>query len=273
MAFEPHPRSVLASAPPRLTTWHRRVELLRAMGADEVIRLEPTESLLALDPEQFVRSRILSHGVSHIVEGPDFRFGRKRAGDTGVLRVLGEGLGFGVEVVEPVRTALADRRGVPVSSSLVRWLLAHGRVRDAEAALGRPYDIEGTVVEGDRIGRTIGFPTANLAEDTALPGPGVYAADAGLDDGRVFPAAINVGDRPTVHGRHVRCEAHLLDIPTDPHGHAAIPGVPEYGWRMRLSLRARLRDQVRFGSLAELQSQLTRDIHRARTMLTPPQVG
>lgn len=267
LSFFPHPGSVLSEAPPLLTAWEARARLLREAGADEVSPLEPTRDLLSLDPEAFVRLRLLPLGATDVVEGDEFRFGVRRSGDVGVLRALGEGLGFRVHVVEPVLAGLDDRRDVPVSSTLTRWAIRQGRVRDAASLLGRAYVVSGTVVQGDRLGRTIGFPTANIEAATMLPGAGVYAGWASLPDGRRLPAAINIGDRPTVHGKETRCEAHLLGLPEPAPDSPAIDGLDEYGWPIAIEFRSRLRDQVRFSSVDELQGQLSRDTHRARTLL------
>ncbi|MEM1071298.1 MAG: bifunctional riboflavin kinase/FMN adenylyltransferase [Planctomycetota bacterium] len=266
MVFDPHPGATLSAAPARLTTWADRERLLRLHGVDEIMRLEPTEALLALDPEQFVATRIAPIGATDVVEGPDFRFGRKRSGDTGVLAALGGGYGFAVEVLPPVRAGLDDRIGVPVSSTLIRWLLASGRVRDAARLLGRPYDVVGQVVEGDRLGRTIGVPTANVDAQNALPAEGVYAGLAEMPEGSACPAAINVGQRPTVGGRVARLEAHLLRSGGDA-AWSPLPGLPEYGWTVRLSFVARLRDQVRFAGIDDLGRQLARDIDRTRSLI------
>ncbi len=267
LAFDPHPASVLrANAPARLTTWPTRERLLKQAGADRVHRLDPTEALLALDPAAFVETRLLPLRPDHIVEGPDFRFGRKRAGDNGVLAALGEHHGFIVHAIQPVTATLDDHTTPVASSTLTRFLLAHGRVRDAARVLGRPHRIEGQVIQGDRLGRTIGFPTANISPETMTPAEGVYAGIATLPNGATARAAINVGARPTVNGTTLRVEAHLLDTPADPATNA-IPGLPEYNWRINLDLVARVRDQVRFESLDLLRAQINRDTRTVRQRL------
>jgi len=206
MSFDPHPAEMLGQGPPpaRLTTWGRRVSILQQHGADEVLRLEPTEELLRLDPEEFVTQRVVPLQPAHLVEGHDFRFGRGRAGDVGVLRALGEGFGFKVHEIGPVQGVLMDHAQVVVSSTLIRWLLEHGRVRDVSRLLGRQHVVEGLVEQGDRLGRTIGFPTANIACETMPPGDGVYAGWAELPGGVRLPAAISMGSRPTVNGAQSR---------------------------------------------------------------------
>ncbi|MEO1584529.1 MAG: riboflavin kinase [Planctomycetota bacterium] len=269
LAFDPHPATVLraaAPAPARLTTWPTRERLLREAGADHVHKLVPTESLLALDPAAFIQTRVLPLAPDHIVEGQDFRFGRKRAGDLRVLQALGDHHGFAVHAIDAVTATLDDHTTPTASSTLTRFLLAHGRVRDAARVLGRPHRIEGEVTRGDRLGRTIGFPTANITPETIPPAEGVYAGTATLPTGAQHQAAINVGKRPTVGGTTLRVEAHLLGAPTEPNA-PNLPGLPEYGFRIHLDLAARVRDQVRFESLDHLRAQLDRDMRTVRTRL------
>lgn len=263
MAFDPSPRAVLApgSEPPRLTTFEERADLLLETGADEVMRLVPTPELLGLTPERFVDGVLMPLGPIAVVEGPDFRFGAKRAGEVSTLERLGRDRGFSVEVVGPVEVALCDQSVVTASSSRVRWLLERGRVADAGRVLGRAYEMVGEVVRGDQRGRTIGFPTANLEYDTMPPSDGVYACVATLEDGRSIPAAVNVGERPTFKGVERRVEAHLI-------GFTPESGSPEYGWTLRLGFVSRLRDQVRFGGVEALTAQLARDVSRANEILT-----
>ena len=145
LAFFPHPLSLLRpdDAPSTITDWPRRERLLRSIGADDVIRLDPASGVLDLSSRHFVERLVRDHHPALIVEGPDFRFGKARAGDTDTLRDLGAHLGFDVAVVPPVAVVLPDMAEAPASSTLVRWLLRHGRVRDAAAVLGRPHAMEG----------------------------------------------------------------------------------------------------------------------------------
>ncbi len=270
MTFDPHPAAVLrpGAEPPRLTTLAHRTELLRAAGADEVVRLTPTTEFLNLTPEQFIARCVEGYHPAWIVEGPDFRFGHNRAGDTSVLEILGRGMGFGVEVLEPECITLGDHLVARASSTLIRWLLGHGRVGDAARILGRPYRVPGTVVRGDQRGRTIGFPTANLRPETMLPADGVYAAVAKLADGRSFAAAVNIGTRPTFSGVDRRCEAHLLmSADQDAAGFRPIDGLPDYEWSMELDFVAWIRDQVRFAGIDALTAQLRRDVERVARVI------
>lgn len=273
LAFHPHPIGRLrpGQAPALLSTFEQREAWLREAGADVVEQLDPTPELLSLDPESFVRSKIdryrLARNHSWFVEGTDFHFGKGRAGTIATLQSLGPALGFGVEVVPPVEAALSDHLIVRASSSLVRWLVSQGRVRDASIVLGRPYEIRGLVTRGDQRGRTIGFPTANIATGHLLPADGVYAGLATLHDGTTLPAAVNIGTRPTFSGADRRLEAHLML----PAGGAWAPPTshPDYDWPISLRLVSWVRDQVRFDSAASLTDQLARDCDRARAALAP----
>ena len=259
IVFEPHPTTVLRPerAPARLTRFADRAALLRAAGADEVTALAPTPDLLGRAPETFVDDLVARYRPSFIVEGPDFRFGRGRAGSVETLRSLEAGRGYETIVIDPVERAVSNGQIVPVSSSVIRWLVARGRVADAAMLLGRPYELSGAVIKGDQRGRAIGMPTANIDHGgLLLPADGIYTGRARRGGGAAWwPAAISVGTKPTF-GVHPRvCEAHLVgfDGPLD-----------EYGWTLRLEVRAWLRDQVCYPCVASLADQLARDIERAR---------
>ena len=280
MTFDPHPACILrpGSEPPRLTTFAQRERLLKDLGADEVIRLTPTARLLDQDPETFMRWVLDQATTLAVVEGDDFRFGRARIGNSTTLVALGTSLGFAVEIVEPVEAALADQTIVRASSTTVRWLVEHGRVRDAAAVLGRPYVIAGEVVEGDRRGRTIGYPTANIKAEQLLPADGVYAGWAILDDGRRFRAAVSVGTKPMFDGVGRTAEAYLIDAPLERVAGSASPlqpdedwgrieGLPEYGWNIHVELVAWVRDQSRFDSIRALTDQIARDCTRIDRLL------
>lgn len=262
LAFDPHPLSVLrpADAPVRLSRFERRREWLLEAGADEVERLSPTRELLAQTSESFLAGLVGRHRPAAIVEGPDFHFGRDRSGSVQTIRDLAATHGYRAIVVDQVERALADHTIVPVRSSLVRWLVAAGRVRDAALLLGRPYELQGPVVGGEgRGGRDLGVPTANLDhDDLLLPADGIYAGRARAPDGTVYAAAISVGTKPTF-GRHPRlCEAHLI-------GYGGVPG--HYGWTLTLEFHEWLRDQIRYTGPGPLIEQLQRDIERAAQTL------
>lgn len=258
LAFHPHPLSVLSpdDAPPDLTTFEQRERLLRSAGVDEVHRLEPTPALLGLSPEEFIRWVVERLNPRAFVEGVDFRFGRGRSGDVQTMTAIGRSAGFEVAVVEPVEAALTDGSIVKAGSSLVRWLVSHGRVGDAARVLGRPFEMTATVVRGERRGRMLGFPTANLDSPNLTPGDGVYAGIAALPDGSRREAAIHVGTRSTFDDQRRTVEAYILDW-----GGPA-PGAPEYGWPISIELIAFLRDQAKFESVDALVHQIKRDIQR-----------
>jgi riboflavin kinase/FMN adenylyltransferase len=266
MAFDPHPASVLrpGTAPDRLTTFERRSALLREAGADEVVRLEPTTELLGMSARAFVESVVRERAPTGFVEGDDFRFGRGREGTIETLRDLGDALGFAVDVIAPLEVVLEDQTVARASSTTVRWLLEHGRVGDTTRMLGRSHEIEGVVVEGDRRGRRIGYPTANVESTCMAPGDGVYAGVAHLPDGRVRGAAVSVGSKPTFDGAGYAVEAYLLDVEREGD---RIAGLSEYGWSVRLELLGWVRDQVRFGSAESLVEQIDRDCARVREIV------
>lgn len=270
LAFDPNPIENLApgKAPARLTTWAQRERHLLAAGADEVVKLEPTRELLAMPAAAFVEHLVRDYRPTAIVEGADFRFGAKRAGDVTLLRELGKAHGFEVHVVDQVEVPLTDHTVAPARSTMLRWLIEHGRVGDAACLLGRPYAMAGTVVRGDRRGRTIGFPTANLNSPCLAPADGVYAGRATLPDGRILAAAISVGTKPTF-GTHARAvEAYLMDDSAGSHTSGrrrewgTIDGLPEYSWELELEFLTFVRDQARFESLDALLAQMDRDCRR-----------
>lgn len=266
LSFDPHPASVLrpGTEPPRLTVFDDRAALMRAAGADEVVRLQPTPDLLALSPERFIVELVDRFAPSAFVEGPDFHFGRGRSGSVRTLAEQVEPMGLSVSVVEPVTAELEDQSVVTASSSMVRWLIGRGRIRDAARVLGRPYQLVGTVVQGDRRGRVIGFPTANLSTPCLLAGDGVYAGVARLGDGRSFAAAVHIGPRATFDDERRTAEVHILDWD----GPVAEGGA-EYGWTLRVDLVSWLRDQAKFESVDELVRQIERDVERSRGAVAP----
>lgn len=268
LAFDPHPTSLLRPGhePPRLTSFAQRRQYLHAAGADEVQRLMPTPELLDCSPEEFVDRIVMPLQPVAIVEGPDFHFGKGRSGTPAVLKHLGQSRGFEVLIANPVEVDLSDQLIVTCASTRIRWLLSHGRASDATRILGRAYTLAGTVVQGDRRGRAIDVPTINLATDQLLPALGVYAGLATLPDGRRFPAAISVSNRPTFGGGGTRLEAHLLDAIAAP-GTSNIPGLPEYGWPIEIAVHSWLRDDLRLPGLEAIKGQIARDIARVRASM------
>ncbi len=270
IVFHPHPISILRpeQAPAMLTTFGRRVELLRQLGADGVIQLNPTPDVLNLAPESFIDRVIAEHHPIAIVEGADFRFGKGRAGDVQTLARIGQAKGVHVSIIDPVETELTDQTIVTASSTIARWLAAHGRVADTARVLGRPFEVAGTVVRGDRRGREIGFPTANLDTDCLIPADAVYAGAAHLPDGRELPAAIHVGPRATFDNTTRTVEAFILNWRGPLIDGWAGGGAQEYGWPLRLTFTAWLRDQAKFDGVASLVEQIKRDVERTESIVT-----
>jgi riboflavin kinase/FMN adenylyltransferase len=255
VTLDPHPIALLAPErlQPLLTTPEDRAELLHAVGADHVVILRTTPELLRLEAGEFL-DLILGERLAakSIVEGFNFRFGRGRAGD---LELLGDwcrrrNVGFAVVGRQSVDCAV-------VSSSRVRTALESGDVSAAARLLGRPYRLRGTVGVGAKRGRTLGFPTANLVEPaTLVPGDGVYAVRALLDDDSSWPAAANVGPNPTFGEQARKLEAHLIGFDGD-----------LYGRGIAVDFVSRLRDTRPFAGAAELAEQLRTDVEQARRIV------
>lgn len=255
--FDPHPVRLLRpeACPPPLTWTDRKADLLSELGVDAMIAYPTNEALLSLSPEVFFQQIVRQAlDARAIVEGPNFYFGRGRAGDIASLgRLCGE-FGLTLEVVEPIEVG-----GEIVSSSRVRSLIAEGQVQDAAQLLTRPYRIRGMVTHGAGRGSKIGFPTANVAAiDTLLPGLGVYAGLATVNT-VTRPAAINIGPNPTFGEQGVKIEVHLLEF----HG-------PLYGEPIEVDFLSRLREIHHFSSVEELQVQLQRDIAHTRQLAEGP---
>ena len=259
VTFDPGPAMVLGHpSPARLMSLTRRQQVLRRHGADEVLVLETTTDLRSASPEAFLdRLETAFGGVpSVMVEGPDFRFGHRRAGGVEDLHRFGADRGFEVRVEAERRVRLKSGLEMPVRSSAIRELLRLGRVEDATTLLGAPHVLEGVVVQGDQRGRTIGIPTANLdLGGTLLPADGVYAGLATLPDGSVHPAAISIGTKPTFEETPRVAEIHVLDWAGT---------LDDYGWRLEASLVRRLRGQYRYDDLPSLLAQIDRDITAVR---------
>jgi riboflavin kinase/FMN adenylyltransferase len=242
VTFAPHPREVLGNQVELLTTLARRLELLEEEGVDETLVVEFTPELASTGPEAFVEGLLRPIETRRVVAGADFRFGHRRSGDLDLL----EGLGFEVTRVELVQG---------VSSSVIRELLRGGDVAGAARLLGRPAEVEGTVVSGDARGGTLGFPTANLRpeRDLLVPGYGIYAGSASG-----HRAAVSIGTNPHYGGSERRVEAFLLDFEGD-----------LYGRRLVVELWQRLRDEQAFGNEAELVEQIARDVEATRRAAPP----
>jgi len=249
--FDPHPMEVLQPdrAPRPITPLDERLALIGETGVDAVIVLTFTRMLAAIEPEAFVKDVLLDRlHAREVVVGYNHRFGRGARGDARLLEELAGRLGFRAHVVPPMTVD-----GVAVSSTEIRAALQRGDVRSAGRGLGRPYAIAGRVTTGAGRGRTLGFPTANIAPDRPLlVARGVYRGGVTVD-GRQHAAVVNVGVRPTFGEDTLAVEAHLLDFAGDLYGH-----------EVRLDFLDRLRDEVRFPSIEELKAQVSRDIAAAR---------
>ncbi|MDE2200262.1 MAG: bifunctional riboflavin kinase/FAD synthetase [Rhodospirillales bacterium] len=256
LTFEPHPRELFRPDDPpfRLTLSAERAEALAALGVATVFELPFDEAFSLMPAEAFV-TEVLHAGLGarHLVCGPDFAFGHRRGGDTAFLAARAEALGIGLTLVPP----LADEAG-PLSSSRIRRLLQDGYPERAAALLGRAWAIRGIVAHGDKRGRTIGFPTANIALGRHLePARGVYAVRVALPDGTRRPGVANLGRRPTVNeGPESRLEVHLFDYDAD-----------LYGAELSVALIAYLRGERKFAGLDELRAQIASDAHEARRIL------
>ncbi len=264
LTFYPHPARVLApaKAPPLIMPLERRLALLADTGIDATVVQTFTRELASLEADEFVRGILARDlGAGCVVVGPDFRYGRGRAGDVARLQALGRELSIDVSVIAPVNTGDQEQR---CSSTRIRQLVEAGDVRAARALLGRPFELEGVVVRGAARGRTIGFPTANLTPETELrPRVGIYAARAVVLDGPggvgPSPAAVSIGRNPTFTeaGAPVTIEAHLLDFAGD-----------LYGRRLRLELSDWLRDEQRFDSVEALIAQIAADVGQVRALMS-----
>ena len=246
LTFEPHPRTVVqGNLGELISTVERRVELLRGLGAADVTVIPFTLETAAQEPEAFAAAHLTRADV--VVAGDNFRFGRRRRGDLVLLKELGYG-------VTPV-PLLED-----VSSSEIRRLVHEADLAGASAQLGRPFELDGTVVPGDQRGGTLGYPTANLALDPALlvPPYGIYAGAAHPRGPEQHRAAVSIGTNPHYGGNERRIEPHLLDFEGD-----------LYGQRLVVELWERLRDEQVFASEAELVAQIARDVERTRAAVRP----
>lgn len=252
MCFEPQPLEFFAGeqAPARLMTWREKVEALAACGVDRVLLVGFNEHFRAYTAQGFVDDLLVrALGCRHVVTGEDFHFGCDRSGDQAYLLASGQRHGFSVGQMPTL--ALAGER---VSSTRLRAAVAAADFELAEQLAGRPYTVSGHVVHGDKIGRSLGLPTANiLMQRRVLPLRGVFAVSVhGLGDD-ILPGVANVGTRPTVQGIQARCEVHLLNFNAD-----------IYGRRLRVQFHHKLRDEQRFASLDVLKAAIKKDVASAQ---------
>lgn len=253
LTFEPHPQEVFApqSAPTRLTNLREKLELLAENGVERVHVQHFSRAFATVAPEVFAERVLARMLVARwILIGDDFRFGAKRAGDFPLLRALGPRFGFAVEDMPTI--ALEERR---VSSTAVRAALAAGRLDAAERLLGRPYSISGRVVHGNKLGRQIGFATANVQlKHNRPPLLGIFAVSAHIDGRAPMPGVASLGVRPTVKSDgKAALEVHLFDFDGDLYRH-----------HMRVEFLRKIRDEAKYPDLESLRAQIARDCEAAR---------
>lgn len=262
VTFDRHPASVVRpeSAPLLLCDLDHKLELLAETGVDYTLVVEFDERQAAVPAEEFARSVLVDClSARAVVVGADFHFGQGRRGNVDTLRAVGEESGYEVVGLPLVKQITGD--GEVISSTSIRSALSAGDVEKAQRLLGRPFEVRGVVTSGDRRGRSIGFPTANLptTPDLQVPADGVYAAWYTRPDGTQYPAAVNVGKRPTFYEFAERSliEAHLIGFRGD-----------LYDEQVRLSFVARLRGERRFDGIDELTTQLRKDVDDAAKILS-----
>lgn len=261
VVMEPHPVSYFApdKAPFRLTPFRERIRVLEQFGVDILVVLAFDQSLATMSAQDFVMD-ILVAGLDakHVVVGYDYRFGKMRGGGGHVLGYMGEMEGFGLTVIDPVIVGIEGYAGEVYSSTLVRKALESGEARKAAALLGHWWTINGKIIHGDKRGRTIGFPTANIELGESLqPAKGVYAVRVILsDDDRVYEGVANLGARPTFDKRDVILEVHLFDFDGD-----------IYDRHARVEFVSFIRPEQKFDGIDALKQQIKADSHVARVIL------
>lgn len=253
LTFEPHPREFFApeQAPARLTGMREKLSLLQAAGVDHTFVLRFSRELAAQTPQEFI-DRVLVKGlcVQHLIIGDDFCFGKRRAGNLATLQAAGEAQGFAVDAMHTVEVD-----GIRVSSSAVRHALGAGDLELAARLLGRAYNVAGRVIHGDKIGREIGFPTANIQfRRKRIPLAGVFAVTVEGLQAQPLLGAASVGVRPTVgEGLRPVLEVHLLDFSRE-----------IYRQHVSVNFIHKLRDQVKYSSIDALKQQIARDVEDTR---------
>jgi len=263
ISFDPHPRRYFQpdAEPFRLMTVDQQARALDALGVDIFYILPFDDEMAVMSDEAFAHDVLVGGqgcglGARHVAAGFDITFGKDRTGDPEALRRYGEAFGFSVSITE----RLGDSDASKFSSSAVRQALKAGQPERAAEILGRPFAIEGVVVEGQHLGRTLGFPTANVgAGDYVRPKLGVYATRTRLADGREVPGVANFGENPTTGLVEARLEVFLFDFDED-----------LYGQTLETDLIAFLRPELNFSGLETLVDQIKLDVAQARLRLTPP---
>ncbi|HKF43119.1 MAG TPA: bifunctional riboflavin kinase/FAD synthetase [Thermoanaerobaculia bacterium] len=260
ITFEPHPLAVLRPdhAPRRIQTLRQKEEAIEALGIETLLVIPFTRDFSLTEPEDFVRGLLCeSLGASELYLGAHFAFGRGKRGDIALLKRMGPECGFTAEGVEEVFAA-----GEPISSTRIRNALERGDVVDANAMLGREYELDGIVSKGERVGHKIGYPTINLAPENEFhPALGVYVTRIEIPSfGRKFGGVTNIGRRPTLYEDfRTVIETYVFDFAAN-----------VYGEKVRLFFLERLREERKFPSLEALTEQIGRDIEEARAYLARP---
>ena len=266
LTFDPHPAEVIrpGSHPAILTSLDRKAELVAELGVDAMCVLPFTQEFMRLSPESFTHTVLVEHlHAAQVVVGQNFTYGHKAAGTVETLAAEGRRFGFTVEGV-PLRNIADDDAAVSISSTYIRACVAAGDMESATQALGRPHRVDGIVVVGDRRGRALGYPTANVESPqyTAIPADGVYAGYLVLRDPRSgvskerYPAAISVGTNPTFEGSRRTVEAYVLDFDGD-----------LYGEHVGVEFVSRLRGMAAFPDVASLVAAMDDDVVRTRRLL------
>ena len=255
LTFDPHPSEVVrpGTHPPVLTSARRKAEILAEHGVDVLCVLPFTMEFSRLGPAEFVHEVLVERlHAAAVVVGENFRFGRRAAGDLGMLRTLGSAFGFATEGV-----ALYREEDLVLSSTYIRSCIDAGDAGQAAAVLGRPHRVDGIVIRGDGRGRQLGYPTANVHTEryAAIPADGVYAGRL-VHRSRRLPAAISVGTNPTFEGRERRVEAYVLDFDED-----------IYGEEVGIEFVARLRGMERFDRIDDLITKMADDVQRTRQVV------
>ncbi|MEU6822240.1 bifunctional riboflavin kinase/FAD synthetase [Streptomyces atriruber] len=260
VTFDPHPSEVVrpGSHPPLLAPHHRRAELMAELGVDALLILPFTTEFSKLSPAEFVVKVLVDKlHARMVVEGPNFRFGHKAAGNVDFLAELGGTYDYEVDVIDLYVSGEAGG-GEPFSSTLTRRLIAEGDVTGAAEILGRPHRVEGVVVRGAQRGRELGFPTANVETlpHTAVPADGVYAGWLHVE-GEAMPAAISVGTNPQFDGTERTVEAYAIDR----------VGLDLYGLHVAVDFLAFVRGQAKFDSIESLLVAMADDVKRCRELV------
>ncbi len=271
MTFDPHPMEVVfpGNHPAQLTTLARRAELIEELGVDVLLVMPFTTDFMKLTAERYIHELLVERlHVVEVVVGENFTFGRKAAGNVATLRRAGEQFGFAVEAISLVAER-HDSETLAFSSTYIRSCVDAGDVRAAAEALGRPHRVEGVVVRGDGRGKSLGFPTANIAPPmySAIPADGVYAAwftvlghapvTGTVVPGQRYAAAVSVGTNPTFSGRTRTVEAFVIDNTAD-----------LYGQHVAVDFVARIRGQQKFDSVPDLVAVMNTDIEKTRALLS-----